>query len=265
VIGTLHIDHPKMDTLFNTLRPILEQAEVILLETTPEDEARVIDYISTTPGAISIISGPTLPDLLDTETWDRLRTTAQERGIPGFMAAKFQPWYLMLTLSMPTCMTRDIQMGNRGLDHRIMDFANANGVPMVAVEDAIDALTMMSDFPMETQLNMLKGAMLADQDLTNIFETMMNSYFRGNTAETWQVSKTFAEKLLGSISEEDWAFQDQFEEHLLTERNHNWIPVITSRNENRIVLAVGAGHLPGEQGVLSLLKSKGYKLHSVTH
>lgn len=263
IIGTLHLDHPKMDDLFNSLQPFVEQADIVLLETTPADEARVLEYLSTTPEAISIMNGPTLADLLDKETWGRLSVTAQERGIPGFMAAKFQPWYLMLMLSMPTCMMRDVQQGKRGLDHRIMAYAEAQNIPMVAVEDAIQALTLMSDNSIKDQLTMLKGAMLGDQDLTNIFETMTTSYFEGKPAETWQVSKIFAEKLLGDISAEEWDLQTQFEEKLLTQRNHNWVPVITTRSEKRIVLAVGAGHLPGEQGILNLLQTQGYTLNAM--
>lgn len=46
---------------------------------------------------------------------------------------------------------------------------------------------------------------------------------------------------------------------MLLQRNRNWIPIIMKQsNENPIFIAVGAGHLAGEEGVISLLRKQGY-------
>ncbi|WP_373518062.1 TraB/GumN family protein [Pricia sp.] len=51
---------------------------------------------------------------------------------------------------------------------------------------------------------------------------------------------------------------------LVDERNENWIDDIESLiNKNRSFIAVGAGHLGGKNGVLHLLREKGYKLESI--
>jgi len=48
-------------------------------------------------------------------------------------------------------------------------------------------------------------------------------------------------------------------EGMLLERNRNWIPIIEKQSsENPIFIAVGAGHLAGEEGVISLLRKQGY-------
>jgi len=50
-----------------------------------------------------------------------------------------------------------------------------------------------------------------------------------------------------------------FIEHFLNQRNRNWIPVICAQIERESTfIAVGAGHLPGEEGVISLLRRAGY-------
>lgn len=54
------------------------------------------------------------------------------------------------------------------------------------------------------------------------------------------------------------------QELLLDRRNRNWIPVMESAMKNSpIFFAVGAGHLAGSQGVLELLRKKGYKLNPI--
>ena len=52
------------------------------------------------------------------------------------------------------------------------------------------------------------------------------------------------------------------EQELLIDRNRAWIPVLldaTEQNET-VVAAFGAAHLPGENGVLALLENEGFLL-----
>lgn len=49
------------------------------------------------------------------------------------------------------------------------------------------------------------------------------------------------------------------EAQLLTDRNNNWIPVIDSLvNVESTFIAVGAAHLAGKEGLINLLREKGY-------
>ena len=52
---------------------------------------------------------------------------------------------------------------------------------------------------------------------------------------------------------------DNFKTDFLDTRNSNWIPIIEkSIKDASVFIAVGAGHLAGETGVISLLKAHGY-------
>ncbi|MFM9422258.1 MAG: hypothetical protein RIR06_719 [Bacteroidota bacterium] len=56
----------------------------------------------------------------------------------------------------------------------------------------------------------------------------------------------------------------EFNENLLLQRNRNWIPIISKLiSEKPTFIAVGAGHLPGEKGVLNLLRESGYTVTPV--
>ena len=51
---------------------------------------------------------------------------------------------------------------------------------------------------------------------------------------------------------------------LLYGRNRRWADSLTSlMREKSLLIAVGAGHLPGDQGVINLLRKKGYVLTPV--
>ena len=51
---------------------------------------------------------------------------------------------------------------------------------------------------------------------------------------------------------------------LLYNRNRNWVAKLkTLLPSKALVIAVGAGHLPGEQGLINLLRKEGYNVTPV--
>ena len=62
-------------------------------------------------------------------------------------------------------------------------------------------------------------------------------------------------------SSEEWK---GYEDIMLVNRNKNWIPVMTAAmKEGPELFAVGAGHLPGSDGIINLLRKAGYKVEPV--
>ncbi|RME95793.1 MAG: TraB/GumN family protein, partial [Bacteroidetes bacterium] len=55
-----------------------------------------------------------------------------------------------------------------------------------------------------------------------------------------------------------------YEEILLLQRNRNWIPVMAElMKQGSVFFAVGAGHLAGDEGVITLLRKAGYQVEAV--
>jgi len=55
-----------------------------------------------------------------------------------------------------------------------------------------------------------------------------------------------------------------FEALLLQQRNRRWIPMMQQAMSNASVFfAVGAGHLAGKEGLLSLLRKAGYSIEAL--
>jgi uncharacterized protein YbaP (TraB family) len=66
------------------------------------------------------------------------------------------------------------------------------------------------------------------------------------------------------LIEEETDDMGSFNENFLVKRNENWIPKLEAfMSKESCFIAVGAAHLPGERGVISLLKSKGYTVRPV--
>jgi len=98
---------------------------------------------------------------------------------------------------------------------------------------------------LEDQVRMLIDGM----NQTQGYDTMLSNY----------LSESIDALYIDIITESE-GFPD-FVENFLNKRNTQWIPVITDQIEREnTFIAVGAGHLPGPNGVLALLRAQGYSL-----
>ena len=262
VVGTIHIYDARLEKMRARIQDAVRSADLIMLEATKEDQEALQKLIITDPGILFITEGPTLPELLDEDTWELIAEAAKSRSIPAFMAAKMQPWYLSLMLSIPPCATQDMLGGNLGLDHMIMEDAEQAGVPMQGLESMMTLFEIFREDPIDEQVDMLRINLLAPDIQQQVFVAMLDRYFEGDIATLWEMSRVVMRNVpdLDQQAAEE-AFSD-FESALLIDRNRNWMPVIreATTQHDTIVVAVGAAHLIGADGILQFLQDDGWAL-----
>lgn len=262
LIGTMHVFDPRIAPLAAALQPIIADTDLLLVEAGPKEEATMTHAMATDPSLMFLTDGPTLPDRLDEETWQLLADAARARGVPVILAAKMQPWYLAMTLSMPPCAMPDVMAGKRGLDAALIADATTADVPVQALEPWDTLFTVMAADPVEVQIDQLRLSITEDTLQAEMFGTMLDSYFAGNTAEIWEVSRIMAENMPDLAPDQGAALFQSIEDDLLVTRNAAWLPVIRTAADTHpdVVVAVGAAHLPGVNGVLNLLARDGWTL-----
>lgn len=260
IVGTMHIYDPRLEDILAPLAPQIAAADLLLVEATPAEEAAMQSAMAADPDMIFLTTGPTLPELLDEATWDTVSDAVRARQIPPFMAAKMRPWYLSLTLAIPPCAIQDLASGARGLDHMIMEGAAALGVPMQPLEPWTTLIDIMRTGTQAEQLEMLRLSLLSPDVQSEMFVAMLDAYFAEEIAMIWEASRLSAAYVPGLDPEVAAALFAETEQLLLVDRNLRWIPVITQAAESadRIMIAVGAAHLPGEHGILRLLENEGW-------
>lgn len=259
VIGTLHFSDPRMDQIAADLAPVIAEADTLLLEASPSDKAAFENEMGRTPSLMLITEGPSLIDRLPPEEWDELADTVRSQGIPPWMAAKMRPWFLAVSMAIPPCLrqAKDIQ---NGLDMRLGNLAEAAGVPVRSLEDPMAVIRMMDAHPLEDQVRQLRAYISMLGSGEDYFFTTSESYFDEQALFALHLSEQQfldSSTLTPAESEALWA---ESMAGLLTLRNRAWIPVIEAAEGDRIVVAAGALHLPGEDGVLNLLQQQGYSL-----
>ncbi len=128
--------------------------------------------------------------------------------------------------------------------------ANKKGLTVIGLETAEYQLSIMDKMSIEKQIEMIFEDDLSGNPLTE-FNEILNVY---KDQDLERMNELFI--IDESLSE--------FADDLLNNRNENWIPIIEKEMKNNsIFVAVGAAHLPGETGVLNLLKLRGYTVKAV--
>jgi len=263
LIGTMHLSDPRLDGPAERLRPVIEAADLLLLEMTSEDEEELQTRLASDP-AFLLMADTTLPEILSDPEWQQMSDALSARGMPPFVAARFQPWYVSMLLAIPPCASlQDLSAG--GMDARLQDIAKGADVPRAALEDAASIFMAFAEQPRDVQVQMMLSA-LVDPDVSeDLFATLLASYFDENHAESWAVSAILAERYSPIDPTEAEAVMNTLTQKLLIDRNLAWIPVIVGAAEENdtIVAAFGAAHLPGEDGVLNLLAEEGFTLEQL--
>lgn len=258
VVGTLHLPDPRHAPKLEAVRPAIEQADLVILEATSETQADLQAMVADRPELFFITEGPTLIDLLSEDEWRQLSAQLEDYGIPGFMAAKFQPWFLGMTLAMPSCAMQAIQNGQKGLDHMVEEVALTSGVPLAELDDLEELMALLAGDPMEKQIEGLRMWLDLQVEGDAEMTTMVEGYFDGRVREVWEFSRI----LLDQRGVENG--HEMFEElnaSLLDGRNSEWEPKIAGLVAGKdAVIAVGAAHLSGESGVLRSLERAGYTI-----
>lgn len=260
LIGTFHLYDPRMDAPMDRLRPLIGQADAVYLEATDVEIKALQTAVSSKPDLL-FTTGPTLPEQLSEPEWSALGTAMNDRGIPAFLASKFRPWYVSVMLSMPPCAMASMQAGGGGLDHLIGDAARALGKPTRALEPYDTMFRAFDRISPEDQLDMIRTALPLASQSEDLFATMTNSYFRETHREIWEFGRLQTLKTTGTDPAKAEADLALMEDVLINSRNRAWMDVLRGESPGKhLIVAVGAGHLSGDQGLLNLLKQDGWTL-----
>jgi hypothetical protein len=194
-------------------------------------------------------AGQTLDKVLSPSTLALFNKHVGTLGLPAEALKQFKPWMLAMTIEAMEWQKAGFD-AELGLDKHFFDRAQAENKSIQGLET--------TDF----QISLFDGMSMDQQDKF-LAETL-----KGVSTETASVGKLAAswkagdlagiERLVLADVKEDPVVYDR----LLVARNRAWLPKIEalfSRPRHAFVV-VGAAHLVGPDGLLAMLKAKGYQL-----
>lgn len=257
LLGTMHVTDPRVTALPEAAREPYKAARTMVIESTDVlDEQKIAAAMLSRPDLTMIADGKTINGLIDADEAKTLEDGLKARGIPLAAVARMQPWLISSIVALPACETARKQSGLAFLDKKLALEAKAEGREVLGLETIDEQLKAMADLPVEFHIKGLIETLSLGDRMDDIFETMTALYLEGKVGEIMPVIKAATPDTTG-----DGEGYAAFEERLIRDRNYvmadRSAPILEKGNA---FIAVGALHLPGAEGVVSLLQKKGFTL-----
>lgn len=246
VLGTMHTAGTEVIDTLAGLAEALECATVVYGEVSSSDMAL-------TPATMTCAIAPsdsTLQRLLSPAALDSVCRYVSTFGVDGARTlealGRFKPAMLYAYLevrrsSASTGVPMDI-----ALQHR----ATAMGKDVRALETAEQQVRMLMGTPVAEQLEALMESVRAPEAAQAVSDSLVAAY---RCQDLEAIGRLLARGM-----------REAYAERMVYARNRAWAAVLVSEMRCRSVLvAVGAGHLVGPEGLLAMLRSAGFDVSPV--
>jgi uncharacterized protein len=241
--GTIHMICKEDFRLSSTLREKFDESRNIYLEIDMDDPSMMMKTLS-----LSVMKGHTLKDLMKPADYTALSAYVTDSlGMPMMMFNHLKPMTLMSLLytKIITCASSE------SYEEQFMEMAKRGKKEIRGLEKIEDQMAVFDKIPDSAEAEMILELIRTMPEQRKEFAQMVDAYKNEDL-----------EKLSDEIgSSPEWK---GYEDIMLVNRNHNWIPVMAAAMKDGTQLfAVGAGHLPGKDGLITLLRKEGYKVEPV--
>lgn len=259
LFGTIHMIPADDYFLPQTVKDAMDLSDNIAFEIDPrdmEDPAMLMSIM----GRINMRNDTSLNDLLTEAEYTIIADYFEKAGLPMMMFKRMKPLFLSAMVGQDM---GDLMGGGKLSDGgRIKSYemeltriAQAGQKEISGLETMEFQLSLFDSIPYGAQAKMLLEAVKADGEESeedDQFTQMVKMYKRQAIVE------------MASLIHDESSDVSHFEELLLTRRNLSWIaPMGELMRKQPSFFAVGAGHLAGDQGVITLLREAGYTVQAV--
>lgn len=244
IYGTFHIMCKKDIIFTESVLPAIKSADEVYFEMN-------LDDMSNTLGALMFLNmkeGKSLKDFYTEAEYKRVSKFMKDTiGMPLAFLEKMKP---MLIESLFYTKYLDCEKSS-GVEMELMNLVKKEKKPIKGFETVKDQGAVFDSIPYKLQAEALLKSIDKFTETKKDFYKMYNLYKAQNLSA------------LAPMMEDDSLFT-KYTYLLLDKRNMNWIEQMKKIiPQKTLFIAVGAGHLLGKKGLLTLLAKEGYRIESV--
>ena len=244
LFGTIHLTcDTSLDA--NTLNA-LETTEQLYLELDMDDKSIQMQMMK----LMMMKDGAKLSTLLSPEDFKILDEFMKKNlNMSAKLFDSFKPFMIssMLFPKMLDCKSQSVES-------ELMKITKEQNEEIFGLEKAEDQMKVFDEISYQDQ---------ADELLKTVKDNLEKDKKEFQEMITIYQNKDI-EGMLKMMSDSDNKITSENQDILLNNRNKNWIPIMVKIMKDKpTFFGVGAGHLAGEEGVIKLLRKKGYKVEAV--
>jgi uncharacterized protein len=197
-------------------------------------------------------SGQSLDAVVSAGTMALVSDRVKALGLPIEPLKRFKPWALALTLLALEWQSAGFDP-ELGLDKHFYDLARAQNKAVKGLETVAFQISRFDEMTMPDQDRMLAQTLKELQTETASVTTLADAWKAGDVSTVEKI-------VLQDIKNDRRMY-----ERLVVERNRTWLPQIEAlfARPRPAFVVVGAAHLVGADGIISMLKARGYTVEQL--
>jgi hypothetical protein len=197
-------------------------------------------------------SGQTLDKIVSPATMAAVEKRLATLGMPIEPMKRFKPWLLSLTLLGMEWQKAGFA-AELGLDKHFFDRARAENKAVQGLETVAFQISRFDEMTNDEQDRLLSEALKELDTQTAAVTELADAWKAGDVARVEKI-------VLQDLKSDARLYQ-----RMLVERNRDWFPKLEASITRgaRPFVVVGAAHLVGPDGLLTMLKAKGYTIEQL--
>ena len=243
--GTIHIMCPRDLTISDVLKQKFSATKQLFLELKLDEPGMMMEMMM----GMKMKDSSTLKSLLGKANYDSVNTIFKKStGMPLDMLNSTKP-ILVVSMIYPFLLgcTPD------SWENTFQKMAKAQNKPLLGLEKISDQMNVLESIPYKEQADMLAKTIFNLDSAKTVFLNMLEVYKQKDIAALYTLT----------TGDEDFGI---YERDLLSNRNHNWIKIISVQaNKMPTFFAFGAAHMGGQEGVINLLRNEGYTVKPILY
>ena len=245
LFGTFHLMCRSDIQFSNNLKTAIANATEMYMELDMDDPAVMLGGMM----MMNMKDGKKLKDLYTTEEYQKVSSFFKDTlHTPLNFLESIKPYFLVAMMYPKMMPCKNVS----GIEEELMKLAKQNKKDIKGLETLEFQAAVFDTIPYEQQAKELLKSIDSLPSYTKYFDSMVQVY-----------KNQQLDKMETLFNDEEFGM-DQYQDILLDNRNKNWVDQLkTLMKKESVFVAVGAGHLVGEKGLIALLKKEGYTLKPV--
>ena len=243
IYGTIHIQDSRVFAFDSTVWRCFNSCEALAVEVLLDQ----LDY-SVVREQMMMPKGQSIAKMLSKEDFAILDSLCKAKmGVGALFLSNMKPFFLSSALQQAD-LPREEPLA---LDLFFLQQARNRGMYCYGLEEYMDQIKSTDAISIDDQLKILRQTLHETADVAASFDSLVVAYLA--------FDMTMISKMLT-----DTTLPDNFDKVLVDKRNKTMYKGFRKiAKKQHVFCAVGAAHLPGDKGLIGLLRKKGYTVEPV--
>jgi hypothetical protein len=247
LLGTIHLLPKDLDWVTPEIEKAAQASAELVLEVPDVDDPQ-----RTAQTFMSLALSPDLPPLAERLPENQragLASLIEKSGVPAIVLDRFETWAAAITLTGG--MMKDLGVSaDLGVERILSSQFKQAGKPVLGLETGEQQLGYFDALPEPAQRTFLTSLVEEQADMKTEFDKMLAAWSTGDV------------KAIAISFDDELRLSKELADVLIRKRNANWSEWLAKRMDKpgTLFVAVGAGHLAGDDSVQEMLEDRGLKV-----